>query len=204
MLKISLILLLTLSFSEACWRDRFVNIKEELPKIHTDIRYFEDHNFVGKRITGYQEPLCLMTKEAATALKPIQWKLEELDLSLKVYDCYRPQRSVDEFASWAKDISDNKMKQEFYPKVDKTDLFDQGYIAYKSGHTRGSTIDLTIVPMESSEPDFEYGRDSLVSCTEDYDHRFHDNTLDCGSGFDCFSPVSHPDYNDLSTQAKAN
>ncbi|WP_395946534.1 M15 family metallopeptidase [Caedibacter taeniospiralis] len=181
----------------------FVNIKDVIPGIQVDMRYFSDNNFVGKIIKGYQAPLCLLTKEAALGIKKVQDKLVPMGLSLKVYDCYRPQMAVNNFADWAKDIDDSKMKAQYYPKVDKKNLFSQGYIDYHSGHSRGSTVDLTIVPFNSKTPKYTETT-QLVSCTAPKKLRAADNSLDFGTGFDCFSPVSHPDYQELSPQIKAN
>ncbi|WP_440617891.1 M15 family metallopeptidase [Cysteiniphilum sp. 6C5] len=181
----------------------FVNIKEIVPSIQVNMRYFSDNNFVGKVIKGYQAPLCLLTKEAALGIKKVQNKLLPMGLSLKVYDCYRPQMAVDNFADWAKSINDNKMKAQHYPDVDKKDLFLQGYIDYRSGHSRGSTVDLTIVPLNSENPKY-IKKAKLISCTAPKESRAPDNSLDFGTGFDCFSPVSHPNYQNLSPQIKAN
>ncbi len=127
-------------------RDRFVDVREHIPSVIMDIRYFSPHNFVGERIDGYNAPKCLLTREAAGALKRVQEDLEGFSLSLKIYDCYRPQRAVSHFVRRAKDIGDTRTRKEFYPTVDKSRLFEDGYIAERSGHSRGSTLDLTIVP----------------------------------------------------------
>src|SRR4030042_6448358 len=97
----------------------FVDIKDVIPQIELDIRYFGEHNFVGQKVDGYLEPKCILTREAASALFDVQKDLETFSLILKVYDCYRPQRAVDHFVRWAKDIDDTKTKKEFYPTVDK-------------------------------------------------------------------------------------
>ncbi len=126
-----------------------------------------------------------------------------MGLTLKAYDCYRPQRAVDEFVQWADRIEDTKMKMAFYPHVDKTELFSEGYIDKRSGHSRGSTIDLTIVPLDSEVPNLD-NVNIHKSCIAPKDERAPDNSLDFGSGYDCFSPISHPDYYQVSPQAKAN
>ena len=127
--------------------DTIVDLKEVLPSAILDIRYHGPHNFVGTPVDGYRAPKCLITREAAEALGKVQAELREFSLSLKIYDCYRPQRAVDHFVRWAQDIGDRKTQKEFYPTVDKRHLFRDGYIAEKSSHTRGSTVDLTIVPV---------------------------------------------------------
>ncbi|MPY63015.1 M15 family metallopeptidase, partial [Streptomyces spongiae] len=125
----------------------FVALGTVDPTILEDIRYFTRHNFVGERVDGYQQPLCILTRPAAEALHKAQTELLRQGYTLKVYDCYRPQRAVDHFVRWAKDLDDQRMKTEFYPQVDKTRLFTDGYIAEKSGHSRGSTMDLTLVKL---------------------------------------------------------
>jgi D-alanyl-D-alanine dipeptidase len=126
--------------------DNFVDLQTVIPSVTLDIRYYGDHNFVGTRVDGYQAPKCLVTAPAAEALAKVQAELQEFSLSLKIYDCYRPQRAVDHFVRWAKDIKDTKTKAEFYPTVDKRNFFRDGYIAEKSGHSKGSTVDITIIP----------------------------------------------------------
>jgi len=139
----------------------FVSIHDIDPAINLDIRYYGDNNFIGKRINGYEAPKCMLTKEAVNALELVQKDLQTKGHSLKMYDRYRPQRAVNEFIEWAKDLSDIKMKKIFYPNVEKKNLFKDGYIASRSGHSRGSTMDLTI------------------------------DGLDMGTPFDFFSPLSH-------------
>ena len=127
----------------------FVYVKEVIPKIKTDLRYYGSHNFVGTPIDGYLKPKCILTKKAAEALKKVQAEFERLGFGLLVYDAYRPQTAVNHFVRWAKDIDDTRTKEEFYPHVAKTDLFKEGYIASKSGHSRGSTVDVTIVSLRT-------------------------------------------------------
>ena len=114
----------------------FVALSDVAPSILQDIRYATRHNFVGRRIDGYLEPTCLLTRQAAEGLRQAQAQLLRQGYTLKVYDCYRPQRAVDHFVRWAKDLADEKMKAEFYPDVEKDRLFADGYIAEKSGHSR--------------------------------------------------------------------
>lgn len=183
--------------------DDFVNVEKLIPQVQTDIRYFSVNNFAGRQIEGYQEPVCLLTKKTAQALKGVVESLISMGLTIKVYDCYRPQRAVNDFVGWAKVLKDTKMRTEFYPTVDKTRLFADGYIAAHSGHSRGSTVDLTIIPLGSKIPTEDTKRTQL-NCTKPKLQRSPDNSLDFGTGFDCFSPLSHPDYQEISAQAKAN
>jgi len=168
-----------------------VDVRDVVPEARLDIRYAGSHNFVGEPIPGYEAPKCLLTRQAAQALSGVQAELRERGLSLKIYDCYRPQRAVDRFVAWAADLDDQRMKREFYPQVDKSSLLRDGYIAARSGHSRGSTVDLTIVPVPTPEqPPFD-PQAPQRSCENPQADRFADNGLDMGTGFDCFSPLSH-------------
>ncbi|KES05256.1 D-alanyl-D-alanine dipeptidase [Streptomyces toyocaensis] len=169
----------------------FVTLNSMDPTIIQEIRYFTPHNFVGERVDGYQQPLCILTRPAAEALHTAQRRLLSQGYSLKVYDCYRPQRAVDHFVRWAKDLDDQTMKTEFYPNVDKTRLFADGYIAEKSGHSRGSTVDLTLVklPAKPTRP-YRPGQ-PLIPCFAPEDQRFPDSSVDMGTGYDCFDTLSH-------------
>lgn len=149
----------------------FVDIRDVMPDIQMEIRYYTADNFVGQRIDGYNKPKCIITTNAATALEKVQKALNRHGLGLKIYDCYRPQRAVDHFVRWAKNLNDIKMKARYYPNVDKKTLFKDGYIAEKSGHSRGSTVDLSIVAVDSDEL----------------------RELDMGTGWDFFGPESWPD-----------
>ncbi|MFE7960164.1 MULTISPECIES: M15 family metallopeptidase [unclassified Streptomyces] len=169
----------------------FVALRAVDPTILQEIRYFTPHNFVGERIDGYEQPMCILTRPAAEALHTAQQRLLREGYSLKVYDCYRPQRAVDHFVRWAKDLDDQRMKAEFYPDVDKTRLFADGYIAEKSGHSRGSTMDLTIVRLPARPTHPYVPGQPLVPCYAPKKDRFPDNSLDMGTGFDCFDTLSH-------------
>jgi D-alanyl-D-alanine dipeptidase len=125
----------------------FVWLRDVDPTIEQDIRYYGSHNITGGPLPGYDAPECLVTRETAEALVAVQRELAGSRLSLKVYDCFRPQRAVDAFVTWSEDPDDQAVKAGFYPRIDKSTVFDQGYFAKRSGHTRGSTLDLTIVPV---------------------------------------------------------
>lgn len=168
------------------------------------MRYFGRHNFVGRPIRGYREPVCLLTREAARALVPVQRKLKRHNLQIKVYDCYRPQRAVDHFVRWAKNRSDNRMKREFYPRVAKGRLFADGYIAARSGHSRGSTVDLTIVRRPAGRQARFRPAARLVPCTAPRSRRFRDNSIEMGTGFDCFDRRAHTLNPNVTGRAKRN
>ncbi|MEV5971311.1 M15 family metallopeptidase [Streptomyces sp. NPDC051921] len=158
-----------------------------------EMRYTTEHNFVGERIDGYRQPVCILTRPAAEALHRAQVKLLARGYTLKVYDCYRPQRAVDHFVRWAKDLADERMKREFYPLVDKSRLFADGYIAEKSGHSRGSTVDLTVVRLPALPTRPYVPGEPQVECFRPQAERFPDNSVDMGTGFDCFDTLSHTD-----------
>jgi D-alanyl-D-alanine dipeptidase len=158
----------------------FVELREPIPTIHLELRYFGENNFVGHVVDGYHDEKVFMTREAASALSNVQDEFAAFGLSLKVFDAYRPQPAVDHFVRWAEDLDDKKMKQVFYPSVAKEVLFDEGYISARSGHSRGSSIDLTLVDSETGEE------------------------LDMGTPWDFFDPSSWPSYQEISTQARAN
>ena len=120
----------------------FVSVGEVIPDVLLDIRYYSSFNFIGERIDGYEEPAALLTREAAQALKEASNEAMEQGFRLKVFDAYRPQKSVDHFVRWAKDPEDIRMKAFFYPDLEKKKIIPQGYIAEHSGHSRGSTVDL--------------------------------------------------------------
>lgn len=169
----------------------FVYLSDVAPSVVQDMRYAGYHNFIGKPIEGYDAPRCILTREAAAALAKVQRHLETIGLTLRVYDCYRPQRAVNEFIAWGK-TGDTTMKAEFYPDVNKADLFKLGYIDAKSGHSRGSTVDLTIerLPLRPAQP-YAPG-DALRSCTAPFFQRYRDGSIDMGTGYDCMDPLSHP------------
>ncbi|CAL9381452.1 M15 family metallopeptidase [Streptomyces sp. enrichment culture] len=169
----------------------FVSLRSVDRTIIQEMRYFTPHNFVGERIDGYRQPLCLLTRPAAEALHTAQRQLLRQGYSLKVYDCYRPQRAVDHFVRWAEDLDDEAMKAEFYPNVDKSRLFTDGYIAEKSGHSRGSTVDLTLVRLPAKPTRPYHPGEPLVPCYAPQSERFPDNSVDMGTGFDCFDTLSH-------------
>ena len=148
----------------------FVRVTDVIPDAILEIRYYSTYNFVGERIDGYELPIALMTREAADSLKAVNDELKAHGYRIKIWDAYRPQRAVNHFIRWAENISDTAMKAVFYPMVDKSVLFERGYIYARSSHSRGSTVDLTL----------------LVAATG--------RELDMGSPFDWFGEESHPDY----------
>jgi len=147
--------------------DGFVYVADIIPTILLEIRYFSEDNFTGTIIDGYEASKAILTKEAAEALKIAADALYERGYYIKIFDAYRPQRAVNHFIRWSQDPFDTKMKEKYYPELDKSVLFELGYIAKRSGHSRGSTVDLTLVEVSTGEE------------------------LDMGSGFDFLGEISN-------------
>ena len=158
----------------------FVLLSEAVPDAILEIRYYSTYNFVGDRIDGYEEPLAFLTKEAAQALREVSDDVVSQGYRLKIYDAYRPQMAVTNFMNWALDMDDVRMKEYFYPELDKDVLFPQGYIAEHSGHSRGSTVDLTLFDMTTEKE------------------------VDMGGTFDYFGELSHPDFTGITEEQYAN
>jgi D-alanyl-D-alanine dipeptidase len=162
-----------------------VYLRDTDPTIVQDIRYAGSHNFVGRPIRGYLAAECILSKPAANALKAVQSMLAEKKLSLIVWDCYRPKRAVQDFLRWSRDPAHSEMKAEFYPRTDKQRLFALGYLATRSAHSRGSTVDLGIIPSGLSSAPTPEPSQALRSCTLPKGERFEDGTIDFGTGYDC-------------------
>jgi len=158
----------------------FVDAATVVPGLVVDMRYAGSHNFIGRRIDGYESGRCLLTRQAAEALAKVQRELSSRGFGLKVFDCYRPVRAVSHFVRWARDHADTATKDAYYPEVAKRDLFKRGYIASRSGHSRGSTLDLTVIRRDD-------GRE-----------------LDMGTAFDFFSPRSWPSSMAVTPAQRAN
>ncbi|MFJ6727011.1 M15 family metallopeptidase [Streptomyces sp. NPDC091281] len=169
----------------------FVALSAVDPTVRQEIRYATPHTFLGTRVDGYLRPVCLLTRPAAKALRTAQRRLLRHGYTLKVYDCYRPQRAVDQFVRWAEDPDDQTMKGEFYPWGDKSRLFADGYIARRSGHSRGSTLDVTLVRLPARPTRPYVPGEPLTPCTAPRAERFPDNSVDMGTGYDCFDLLSH-------------
>jgi len=158
----------------------FVLLSDFVPGIVQEIRYFSTYNFIGDRVDGYEEPVALLTKEAARALKTVAAELNVQGYRLKIFDAYRPACAVRHFVLWGIEDLDLRMKPYFYPTLEKQSLFAEGYIAKQSSHSRGSAVDLTLLDMQS-------GRE-----------------VDMGSPFDLFSEISHPDSRAVTETQHAN
>lgn len=160
--------------------DGFVYVKTIIPDLHVDLRYNTKNNFIGKRIDGYQSNKLILTNETAIALKNVQDELKGQNLCLMVFDGYRPQKAVNHFMRWAKKLNDTLNKQAYYPDVDKLNLFVEDYIATRSGHSKGSTVDVTIIDVSTGKP------------------------LDMGSNYDFFGKASWVNYQHITDVQKEN
>lgn len=160
--------------------DGFCYLTDSIPDLTLDIRYYSDYNFVGTRIDGYEAPVAILTCQAASALRKAADELRTKGYRLKIYDAYRPQSAVDHFVRWAQNPADTAMKHLFYPDIPKDKIFSRGFVATKSSHTRGSTVDLTIVHART-------GKD-----------------VDMGSPFDFFGDISHTDYEGITKEQHDN
>jgi D-alanyl-D-alanine dipeptidase len=168
----------------------FVYLRDIDPTIVQDIRYAGSHNFVGRPIKGYLAAACILSAPAAAALAKIQKMLAEKKLSLIVWDCYRPMRAVDDLLRWSKDVAHADMKAEFYPRTNRKNLFALGYLATRSAHSRGSTVDLGLVPSGFAAPPPPDPSQPRKDCTSAKGERFEDGTIDLGTGYDCLDALA--------------
>ena len=181
----------------------FVYLDDIDPTIVQDIRYAGALNFVGRPIAGYEAAECVLTEKAARALAKVQAQLAAKALSLIVWDCYRPTRATTDFIHWTKDEYDTKMKAEFYPRIDKSQIFARGYLSTRSAHSRGSTVDLGIAPRGAKIPHRDQAA-KLVSCIAGNSVRFADGALDFGTGYDCMDELSATTHPGVSAEARRN
>jgi zinc D-Ala-D-Ala dipeptidase len=181
----------------------YVYLRDIDASIQQDMRYAGRNNFLGRVVPGYEGAECILTRPTADALVRVQQALKPEKLSLKVYDCYRPVQAVRAFEAWAEDVTDTTMRAEFYPDLDKRTLFSLGYISRNSTHSKGNTVDLTIVPLGSDVP---VRRDDapLSACTAPTAARSADNSLDFGTAYDCFSTLSHTAHPAVTGAARGN
>ena len=163
-------------------QEEFVCLEDFLPSILTDLRYCSVNNFIGEPVDGYEAARAILSKAAAASLVKVQEELSLFGLGLKIFDAYRPQRAVDHFVRWAKKHDDNRMKPLYYPNIDKEQLIPDGYIIPRSSHSRGSTVDLTIITNSGGRV----------------------RELDMGSPFDFFDPISWPGNLGVTAQQRAN
>ncbi len=171
----------------------FVDVPEMIPDARYDIRYLGSENFIGRPVAGYERATCILSAPAAEALAAVQREAMLNGLTLKIFDCFRPQRAVDDFVRWGRDLQDLKMKTAYYPRVPKDELFERGYIAEKSGHSRGSTVDLTLVVTDPARATQVLQGPITVGAE-----------ADMGSPFDLFDPRSHTENPDMPAHVRHN
>lgn len=176
----SLTLLLFCSFLSFQLPSGFAYIQNEIPSVQLDIRYFGTDNFVGRKVDGYLAPKAIATNECITALQQVQLQLNENGLGLIIYDAYRPQKAVDHFKRWATDMNDTLTKAKYYPNLKKSQLIPQHYIASKSSHSRGSTVDVGLVDLKTGK------------------------LIDMGTSWDYFGPESWPDFDGITKDQHKN
>lgn len=182
----------------------FVYLRDVDPSIEQDMRYASGGNFTGSPVPGYDAPECVLVKQAAEALKTIQAGLRAKALTLKVYDCYRPARAVAAFVDWAKEPDDPKAKVTYYPNLPKAALFPD-YIATRSGHSRGATLDLTLVPLDVNANQAPSKEDAKPRpCTAPQMAEAPDGSLPMGTSFDCFDVKANTATSGLSEKERAN
>ena len=158
----------------------FVLLTDIVPSAILEMRYFSTYNFIGDRINGYEEPVALLTMEAARALKEASDEAFVKGYRFKIFDAYRPAKAVKHFMLWGIEDLDQRTKPFFYPDLEKQELFEKGYIASRSSHSRGSTVDLTLLDMKTGKE------------------------VDMGSPFDFFSEISHPDCKGVTDEQYEN
>ena len=198
-------LLLTSAAAAAAELPRgFVYLSDVAPTIRQDIRYSGAHNFIGRAIDGYLANECVLTERAAGALNQVQNELALRNFSLIVWDCYRPARAVRDFIAWSRIPNDIRMKAEFFPRTDKAQFFALGYLSSRSAHSRGSTVDLGIVPGTlRTVPRYDPAT-ALRPCTAPKGVRFEDGTIDFGTGHDCLDPLASTANPTVPKEATAN
>lgn len=180
----------------------FVYLHDVAPDIIQDMRYATADNFIGNPIPGYKSGECIVTKEAAEQLKKAEQVIKTKGYTLKVYDCYRPKKSVDYFYKWSQKPKDERQKANYYPRELKKELFKRNYIAQSSGHTRGSTVDITLVKLDTpSDKTYEH---QLIRCFDKSPKYLNDNSIDMGTRFDCLDVTANIHYANLSKTQKAN
>ena len=183
---------------------RFVYLSAVARTIRQDIRYAGIHNFTGRPVDGYQANECILTERAADALQKVQTELAGKDLSLIVWDCYRPMRAVRDFIHWSRSQQSPLMKAEFFPNTNKSQFFARGYLSRHSAHSRGSTVDLGLVPSAVRAPPTFDAAMPLVPCTAPKGARFDDGTIDFGTGYDCLDPLAGTNNPNVSKEVHLN
>jgi D-alanyl-D-alanine dipeptidase len=181
----------------------FAYLRDVDPTIQQDIRYAGSDNFTGAPVPGYDAPECVLLRQVAEALKAVQADLKAKGFGLLVYDCYRPTTAVAAFVAWAKLPDDSKAKATWYPNLNKSDLFPD-YIATRSGHSRGATLDLTIEPLEASGETQAGAEAKPRACTAPQEGHAPDGSLAMGTSFDCFDVKANTGASGLTEEERNN
>lgn len=197
--SVLLLVLTTFAFNIFALPAGFVYLHSIAPDIEQDMKYAGTNNFTGHQIPGYERGRCILSRQAAMQLKKAQKEAKRLGLGLKVYDCYRPVTAVNYFYRWSQNKFDRSQKDEFYPRVPKNQLFDKGYIARYSSHSRGSTIDLTLI-----HPGKSHHQRSTQNCYSKSSNYLDDNSLNMGTRHDCLDPSANYNYPELSAEQRKN
>ncbi|MBL7480562.1 M15 family metallopeptidase [Legionella bononiensis] len=202
MKKIASLLIMLASSSLYALPKGFVYLHEVAPDILQDMRYATSNNFIGNPIPGYLRGVCIVTRQTAEQLKKVEQAVKTKGYTLKVYDCYRPQQAVNYFYKWSQNSKDERQKPEYYPREIKKDLFKRDYIALTSGHTRGSTVDLTLVQLDTANRTIP--THPITRCYDKSPDYLNDNSIDMGTRFDCLDVTANSNYTNLSKSQKAN
>ena len=182
----------------------FVYLADIDPTIQQDMRYASANNFIGRVVPGYEAPECVLVKQAAEALKRVEADMRAKGFTLKVYDCYRPARAVAAFVDWAKEPDDPKAKTVYYPNLPKSALFPD-YIATRSGHSRGATLDLTLVPLDAGTATSAPSGDAEPKpCTAPQVKHAPDGSVAMGTSFDCFDVKANTAARDFTKEESDN
>jgi D-alanyl-D-alanine dipeptidase len=182
----------------------FIYLENLAPTILQEIRYAGCHNFIGRPLNGYEAERCIVSFPLGEALAKVQKEAINQGMTLKVYEAYRPLRAAQDMVKWAMDINDHKMKAEFYPDIDKSKVFELGFLAIRSQHSRGCAVDLTLVPLPIPSQDIYHSGDELKDSRLPKALRFNDNSIEMGTGFDCFDNLSHTMNSHISKEAQHN
>jgi D-alanyl-D-alanine dipeptidase len=182
----------------------FIYLEDVAPTIIQEISYARSHNFIGRPLDGYEAERCIVSIPLGNALANAQEEVLNQGMTLKVYETYRPLRAAQDIIKWVMNINDLKMKAEFYPDIDKSKVFELGFIAIRSQHTRGAAVDLTLVPLPVPSQDTYQPGDDLKDSRLAKALRFNDNSIEMGTGFDCFDDLSHTMNPNISAEAHHN
>jgi len=182
----------------------FHDLEDFDPTILQEIRYAGDYNFIGRPLAGYEAQRCIVSSVVGKALRKVQLEAKQFNLTLKVYEAYRPLRACEDILKWSVDSKDQLMKEEFYKHIDKASVFDLSFVLLRSSHARGAAVDVTLVPLPvPKQKDYKKG-DRLIDGILPKSQHLYDNSIDMGTGFDCFHEYSHTEHHRIVGKAKEN